>query len=437
MQKYLSKNTETLKHLIAIINFVILLLISVSILYSSNYIINNNIASVFLKNSQYIVHKPFSVFINVMVSYTLIIILIVYRSYKYKYLTRKNLSTTAFLEVLLSIIIMYNIYFEYNGILILVLIDIIIYSGDFKKEFKSIISLIILLLITNRDFISMTHNIASFRDYISLLDKSTSGIILSSLNFLKGISIALFIIFVISVVTKQTIENERIESELSMISNVNQQLKNYAEVTEKMGEDKERRRIAREIHDTLGHALTGIAAGVDACIAMIDINPEKTKVQLNIISKVVRQGILDVRASLNKLRPSALESDSFEESIYRMVHDFKAVTNIQIDLLTNLKDVILTEDIKEITYRIIQESMTNSVRHGNAQNIVIYLAALKNQLIIDIKDNGDGCTNINNGYGLTHMNERVNQLNGMIYHDGTNGFHTHVEIPLIKELSND
>ena len=71
----------------------------------------------------------------------------------------------------------------------------------------------------------------------------------------------------------------------------------------KIGENNERKRLAREIHDTLGHALTGIAAGVDACIAMIDQNPKATKAQLQVISKVVRQGIKDVRNSLNKLRP--------------------------------------------------------------------------------------------------------------------------------------
>ena len=96
-------------------------------------------------------------------------------------------------------------------------------------------------------------------------------------------------------------------------------------MSEKIAEDKERKRLAREIHDTLGHALTGIAAGVDACIAMIDINPEATKKQLMVISKVVRQGIVDVRNSLNKLRPGALEQHGFKGAIENMIEDMDKI----------------------------------------------------------------------------------------------------------------
>ncbi|WP_418555492.1 histidine kinase dimerization/phosphoacceptor domain-containing protein [Longibaculum muris] len=73
----------------------------------------------------------------------------------------------------------------------------------------------------------------------------------------------------------------------------------------KVGEKCERKRIAREIHDTLSHALTGIAAGTDACIAMIDINPIAKK-RLQVISRVEREGIGDVRNPLNKSRLGAL-----------------------------------------------------------------------------------------------------------------------------------
>ncbi|HCJ14251.1 MAG TPA: two-component sensor histidine kinase, partial [Erysipelotrichaceae bacterium] len=89
--------------------------------------------------------------------------------------------------------------------------------------------------------------------------------------------------------------------ELDMVSQVNTELNSYVALTEKIAEDRERKRIAREIHDTLGHALTGIAAGVDACIVLIDSDVDRTKQQLKIVSGVIREGIGDVRRSLNKL----------------------------------------------------------------------------------------------------------------------------------------
>lgn len=58
-----------------------------------------------------------------------------------------------------------------------------------------------------------------------------------------------------------------------------------------MTQTKERNRLAREIHDTLGHTLTGIATGLDACLALIDISPEQTKKQLKLLSDVSREGL--------------------------------------------------------------------------------------------------------------------------------------------------
>ena len=69
-----------------------------------------------------------------------------------------------------------------------------------------------------------------------------------------------------------------------------------------MGEIEERNRIAREIHDTLGHTMTGLSAGIDACIALIDYSVDETKKQLSIISGVARQGLIDVCCSMLKLR---------------------------------------------------------------------------------------------------------------------------------------
>ncbi|NYS49269.1 histidine kinase [Streptococcus danieliae] len=75
--------------------------------------------------------------------------------------------------------------------------------------------------------------------------------------------------------------------------------KNFPTLSEKIAEDRERKRIAREIHDTLGHALTGISAGLAAVRVLVDRDRIRAKEQLDNISVVVRDGIRDVRASLH------------------------------------------------------------------------------------------------------------------------------------------
>lgn len=222
-----------------------------------------------------------------------------------------------------------------------------------------------------------------------------------------------------------------------MVSRVNQELKDYAAITEKIGESNERKRLAREIHDTLGHALTGIAAGIDACIAIVENNPQATKNQLEIISKVVRQGIGDVRNSLNKLRPGALEEHGFKGAIEKMISEFSGVSDLKINLDYRLDNVDFENTKEDIFFRIIQESITNGLRHGGASIIDIALYKEKESVILKIQDNGIGCKEINYGFGLKQMQERVAMINGQVHFDGTNGFLTVVKIPMQRGECND
>lgn len=83
------------------------------------------------------------------------------------------------------------------------------------------------------------------------------------------------------------------------MSKTNRELKSYAAISEKIAQDRERRRIARDIHDTVGHALTGIAAGIDVVMVLIDIDPNTAKEQLQKVSIAVKQGLRITRYSNN------------------------------------------------------------------------------------------------------------------------------------------
>lgn len=107
----------------------------------------------------------------------------------------------------------------------------------------------------------------------------------------------LFLIYMLFLIRIQTNEKERVlelNDELNQVNSklqeANLQLERYARESEKMAETRERNRLAREIHDTLGHTLTGIIAGLDACVAIMDIAPEATKMQLQAITDVARPG---------------------------------------------------------------------------------------------------------------------------------------------------
>lgn len=200
----------------------------------------------------------------------------------------------------------------YNGLILLVFADIFYGSKelntkrDRKYWFAFILVSFLMLLVTNSDVFSLFFPIPSLDVYIHFYPAhSDSGLFLE--EFLYALNMVLFIISLLFYIMNVLAENHEVEEELAMVSKVNTELNNYMALSEKIAEDRERKRIAREIHDTLGHALTGISAGLDAVGVLIDIDPNRAKEQVKSVSEVVREGIQDVRGSLNRLRPGALE----------------------------------------------------------------------------------------------------------------------------------
>lgn len=125
-------------------------------------------------------------------------------------------------------------------------------------------------------------------------------------------------------------------------------------ISEKNAKDKERKRIAREIHDTLGHALTGISAGIDAVLVLIDLDPSRAKKQLKNISEVVREGIKDVRRSIEKLRPGALEGQSLQVALEKIIRDYEVLSDLEITLDYQWGAVDLEVTKEDIIFRVIQ-----------------------------------------------------------------------------------
>ena len=324
-------------------------------------------------------------------------------------------------------IIIFRLNGSYNGIILVILADIIYHTPSVKYRIYSCALFSIIFIITDFNLLSNFIALPALETYIGYLPATQTAVILFSKNLLVILNIVVFFIFLIMYLYVQEKEKKSISEKLEYVSQVNKQLKDYAALTEKIGEDNERKRISREIHDTLGHALTGILAGVDACLVLIDIDKDKTKNQLKIVSDVVRQGIKDVRGSLNKLRPGALEETSLKVALEKMVKEFEEVSNLKIDLYYEWDKADLEKTKEDIIFRIIQESITNALRHGKASEVEINMFNDNYKYMIVIQDNGIGCEKIQYGYGLKQMQERVAILDGSIRFMGEDGFRTIVE----------
>lgn len=410
-------------------NFFMITCYAMIFMFSTNYIIANNLSRDFLSSLNYIPEDPGLIFFETLILFSCVIVLMNFFDHRVKEYPFENLLFLS-IETILGFFIMKSLYFSYNGIIYLIFCDALFRFKENKYVKWLTIPLSLLLIISNYDFFNTLFPLVNADAYFEVYTSTTRGLLQVGINFLDIINLLFFILFLMIYIANEVQENERMTQELIMVHQVNHELENYAAVSEKIAEDKERKRLAREIHDTLGHALTGIAAGVDACIAMIDINPQATKKQLMVISKVVRQGIVDVRNSLNKLRPGALEQHGFKGAIENMIEEFTSVSDLTISLDYRLDKVDFENTKEDILFRVIQESVTNAVRHGDATHIDISLYIEDNNLYLKIQDNGQGCEEIHYGFGLKQMKERLGMINGKVAYDGHHGFLTIVTIPL-------
>lgn len=341
----------------------------------------------------------------------------------------KVILTSLVLDFLICFAIIIALNFNYNGILLLVFSNVIMYAKNGKSRYVLAAIAIGSFILADYELLSISYRLYSIQDYISYYSASAQQYLLSIYNILISLNVIVFVVYCVNIINEQQGNLDEIHGLNEKLHEVNQQLQKYSVMAEKMAETRERNRLAREIHDTLGHTLTGIAAGIDACLAIIGISPEQTKSQLELISKVTRDGIKDIRRSVSELRPDALERFSLEYAINKMVTDINAVseTSVYFDCKANLK---FDEDEENAIYRVVQEGITNAIRHGHAREIWITIKKENQDILIQIRDNGIGCKEIKNGFGTKHMKERIRMLSGVVTFDGSDGFIVNARIPI-------
>ena len=417
------------KNTMFILNVIIVLFYVAVIAITTKYIIGNDLARSFLDKVMYMPTAPVYI-ISGSVGLLLCLAYCVYYR-EFNNIRNKTINYLySLLEVVISVILIFLIYLSYNGIILFVFCDCMYHLKKGLKYQVLLVALGLIYLLANYEIVTYFYPLVNIEEYFLVYDASIRNCLIIIKRLLEGFNIILFIIFMIIYILKQIQENEYISKKLSMVAMINKKMQKYVIVTEKFGEKNERKRLARELHDTIGHALAGMAVGVDACITMIDKNPQLAKAQLKIISKAIRKGMKDVRNSLNKMRPDFLQQYRLKEAIEKMKEEISDVTDLKINLNYQIDETGFDTKIEDILFRVIQESITNSIRHGLATVVDIDIYKENNLLCLKIKDNGKGCKAINYGFGLKQMVERVPQIRGDINFYSENGFTTEIKIPL-------
>ncbi len=339
------------------------------------------------------------------------------------------------MEFICTVSVIAALQVNYNGIILLFVAHIMKYFEGSSQRLLPLILGSTFFLIFDFNACSNIIKIISFETYTEYYIGTVAAILIK--NLFTTLNIIFFIVYTILHLREQMDEKDEINSLYGQLQAANRELENYAAESEKLAQTRERNRLAREIHDTLGHTLTGIIAGIDAASAVADVSPEMLKRYLSLVSDVARQGMTDVRRSVNELRPDALEQRDLLSAIHKMISQMGAASKVTITLDNSAGRLSFGEDEEEVIYRIIQESITNSIRHGKADTVGIRMTREYNIVTITVRDNGVGAPNIEPGFGLTHMKERLDMLGGKIQVDGSDGFCLVAEIPIRWGTEND
>ena len=424
--------------ILMVVNFIAVMLNSIIYLQATNYIIAQRQASLLVERLERIPFAPSTTFWLSALLFAGIALISMsrYRSQtsRWSIFDKWNI-----LEILLMLLLMWVQNVAYNGLILLVFADIFYGSKELNTKrdrrywFAFILVSFLMLLVTNSDVFSLFFPIPSLDVYIHFSPASIRILAFFLKNSLYALNMVLFIISLLFYIMNVLAENHEVEEELAMVSKVNTELNNYMALSEKIAEDRERKRIAREIHDTLGHALTGISAGLDAVGVLIDIDPNRAKEQVKSVSEVVREGIQDVRGSLNRLRPGALEGRTLKDALEKMIREYQTLSNLQVDLHYEWVDVDMDVMIEDTIFRVIQESMTNAVRHGHASQMSLHFFENEEDYLIELQDNGVGFETLTYGYGLKQMMERISILGGQLQFESRDGFFTRISLPKYKE----
>ncbi|HUJ56383.1 MAG TPA: GAF domain-containing protein [Gaiellaceae bacterium] len=198
-------------------------------------------------------------------------------------------------------------------------------------------------------------------------------------------------------------------------------------------QELERRRLARELHDETGQALTSILLGLRGLEEAQ--SPEDLRAAVSEVRDLVRSTLQDVRRLAVELRPKALDDFGLVAALERLTDSFAEQTQIGVEFVHNIPDGRLPPEIETALYRIVQESLTNIVKHARAGNVSIVLRGSSESVSVVVEDDGVGFEpgrEPGDGIGLVGMRERVGISGGTITVESRPGAGTtlRAEVPL-------
>jgi signal transduction histidine kinase len=284
----------------------------------------------------------------------------------------------------------------------------------FKRLMRSLVTGIAFLLF----LLTAAHRIRNLAFPVPRASPERLELLLLSLSLLFGL-VLLFLQLLVDAVLSERESREKLAEANAQLEVANTQLRQYALRIEDIATLQERNRIARDIHDSLGHSLSVLNLQLEAALKLWKSDPQEATEFLVEAKQLGSTALDDVRQSVFAVRSDPLEGQTLEEAIASLTENFSRSTSISPKISINLSRSIPTE-IKTAVYRIVQEALTNIYKYAEATEVEIQIQT-HNTLQLIVADNGKGF-NLNQnttGFGLQGMRERTLAIGGSFTIDST------------------
>jgi signal transduction histidine kinase len=224
---------------------------------------------------------------------------------------------------------------------------------------------------------------------------------------------------------------ERAEQLMVELEEANVQLAAYATQVEELAMTQERNRLAREIHDNLGHTLTIVNVQIEAAKVVMDSDPGRALDAMNKAQDLAQKGLTRVRESVAALRESPVSNRPLSGAIASLVKEAQSR-----GIVTEFKVAGEPQDLEDkvalALYRAAQEGLTNVRRHARASRVDVLLGFQPSEVRLEVRDNGVGAAKTAGGFGLLGIRERMQLLGGRleISTGAGRGFRLTASVPL-------
>ena len=218
------------------------------------------------------------------------------------------------------------------------------------------------------------------------------------------------------------------------LAEANARLVRYSSDLEELATSRERNRLARELHDTLAHALSGLAVQLEAAVTQWDSHPGEARRRVEASLTAARGGLTEARRAIKNLRASALEERGLQGALQALAETMAGRAGTSLDLVLPPADLALSPAVEQGIYRITEEALSNAVQHARPSRLLVHLTRSQSGVELLIEDDGRGSprpANRQDGhFGLQGMRERADLIGGRLEVEPAPGGGTRVRLRL-------